>query len=561
MSSERKTAHKNSRKSPRSPRKSPRKSPRPRKNPRKSPRKSPQKTPVGYQKPRESLKESLDSPSSLYFLSPVSPSHESQEEEEEEEEDPDIGKVVNGYKITSVLGKGSYGKVYAATKKGKSFALKKQLLVEDKEVGIEPAIIVESDVLKRVNHPNVLGAVEIFMDDDNKNLYHVLETAEMDLKKYLESDERKKDTSISYLKQFICGLSYLHRHRLIHADLKPDNLLIFPGNNLKIADFGLVVRDSGADKTLTVQTLWWRAPEVLLGDKKYTVEADIWSLGVITLELLFGTNPFKGDSEIDQDFRYFRAFGTPDEKVWPGISKLSGYKDTFPKWKRKDNVADFLSPDGELQVEKAKELFGEDDYKSLLELALSCLNYDPKKRPTAVSLLKNSLFTGYSCPEGTYDTAAFETKPFSPEEHKEITAFFENVQNLPYLVYMIAEDLLDRVNALIGIEKNELIAYEIVCLFLSNKLIEHESPDYSQFTEMCSCTVKSLVELELEVFKQLDFLLYTDNLLEYCNSDPALIYDYVSKEIKENKLDQLRARIRSHTYEVDCKALAVMKSD
>lgn len=73
-------------------------------------------------------------------------------------------------------------------------------------------------------------------------------------------------------------------------------------------------------------TLWYRAPEILLGCKKYACAVDTWSIGAIFAEMATGKPIFPGDSEIDELFRIFRLLGTPTEVVWPGVSSLPDYK-------------------------------------------------------------------------------------------------------------------------------------------------------------------------------------------------------------------------------------------
>lgn len=139
---------------------------------------------------------------------------------------------------------------------------------------------------------------------------------------------------------------------MLHRDLKPQNLLVNRNGLLKLADFGLA-RAFGLplrSYTHEVVTLWYKAPEVLLGAKVYTTSVDIWSIGCIFAEMVHIQSPiafkfhllfaqlkgrtalFPGDSEIDQLFRIFRTMGTPDEVVWPGVSQLPDYKPNFPKW-------------------------------------------------------------------------------------------------------------------------------------------------------------------------------------------------------------------------------------
>lgn len=101
---------------------------------------------------------------------------------------------------------------------------------------------------------------------------------------------------------------FCHQRRVLHRDLKPQNLLIDNNGNLKIADFGLARAFGVPVRAYTheVVTLWYRAPEVLLGSPRYSCPVDIWSVGCIMAELITKKPLFQGDSEIDQLFRIFR---------------------------------------------------------------------------------------------------------------------------------------------------------------------------------------------------------------------------------------------------------------
>ena len=130
-----------------------------------------------------------------------------------------------------------------------------------------------------------------------------------------------------------------HSHRVLHRDLKPQNLLIdTETNSLKLADFGLARAFAIPLRAYTheVVTLWYRAPEILLGAKQYSTPVDVWSIGCIFAEMINQSPLFPGDSEIDQLFKIFRGLGTPDDSVWPEVSQLPDYKPQFPKWKAKE---------------------------------------------------------------------------------------------------------------------------------------------------------------------------------------------------------------------------------
>lgn len=141
--------------------------------------------------------------------------------------------------------------------------------------------------------------------------------------------------SQSYLRQLLDGVAYCHTHRVLHRDLKPQNLLVDTTGHIKLADFGLARAFGVPVRAYTheVITLWYRAPEILLGAKLYSTAVDVWSLACIYAEMVAGRTPFPGDSEIDQVFRVFRALGTPGtEGLWPAARRLPDYRASFPHW-------------------------------------------------------------------------------------------------------------------------------------------------------------------------------------------------------------------------------------
>lgn len=140
------------------------------------------------------------------------------------------------------------------------------------------------------------------------------------------------------------AIVFCHKRRIVHRDLKPQNLLIDNKGTVKLADFGLARAFGIPVRVYTheVVTLWYRAPEVLLGGTRYSTPVDVWSIGCIFAEMFTGKPLFHGDSEIDQLFRIFRSMGTPNDDVWPGVTQLPDYKPTFPVWK--SNVLASLVP-------------------------------------------------------------------------------------------------------------------------------------------------------------------------------------------------------------------------
>lgn len=217
---------------------------------------------------------------------------------------------------------------------------------------------------------------------ESNKLYLVFEYLEQDLKRYMDYSDKGISPQLiqSYIKQLLCGIDICHTHRILHRDLKPQNLLIDRYGNLKIADFGLARAFGCPVRTFTheVVTLWYRAPEILLGSYQYTTSIDIWSVGCIMIEMITKQPLFPGDSEIDQLFKIFRVLGTPNDTLWPGVSILPDWKTTFPQWNTQ--LLDVCIPQLKLQP-------------LALDLLSKILIYEPSKRLTARDALKHPYFT------------------------------------------------------------------------------------------------------------------------------------------------------------------------
>ncbi|CAE6454518.1 unnamed protein product [Rhizoctonia solani] len=248
---------------------------------------------------------------------------------------------MDNYAKLEKVGEGTYGVVYKARdiNTGRIVALKK-IRLEAEDEGVPSTAIREISLLKELKDDNVVALLDIVHADSK--LYLVFEFLDMDLKKYMETINSKngnrgldKQLIKKFTYQLLAGLRYCHGHRILHRDLKPQNLLIDTNENLKLADFGLARAFGIPLRTYTheVVTLWYRSPEVLLGSRHYSTAIDMWSVGCIVAEMVMHGQPlFPGDSEIDQIFKIFRLLGTPNEEIWPGVSQLPDYKETFPQW-------------------------------------------------------------------------------------------------------------------------------------------------------------------------------------------------------------------------------------
>lgn len=277
---------------------------------------------------------------------------------------------------------GTYGVVYKAldTRHNNRVVALKKIRLESDDEGVPPTAIREISLLKEMRDDNIVHLYEIIHSDSHK-LYLVFEFLDLDLKKYMESIPQGAGLEPSMVKRFmhqlVKGIKYCHSHRVLHRDLKPQNLLIDKEGNLKLADFGLA-RAFGVPLrayTHEVVTLWYRAPEILLGGKQYSTGVDMWSVGCIFAEMCNRKPLFPGDSEIDEIFRIFRILGTPNEEVWPDVSYLPDFKLTWPKWEKKSLAKSVptLDADG-------------------INLLSQMLTYDPSNRISAKRALVHPYF-------------------------------------------------------------------------------------------------------------------------------------------------------------------------
>lgn len=241
------------------------------------------------------------------------------------------------YEKLEKLGEGTYGVVYKARDKvtKELYAFKKIRLESDDE-GIPSTAIREIALLKELQHPNIVRIQDVI--HTNKKLILVFEYVDQDLKKFFSSREGKPLDGIlvkSLLYQLIRGIAHCHQMKVLHRDLKPQNLLVSKEGVLKLADFGLARAFGIPVKNYTneVVTLWYRAPDILLGSKNYSTSIDIWSIGCIFVEMINLKPLFPGNSEQDQLKKIFKVMGTPTVEKWPTVTELSEWKpENFEKY-------------------------------------------------------------------------------------------------------------------------------------------------------------------------------------------------------------------------------------
>ncbi|KAL0797922.1 hypothetical protein Bca101_053096 [Brassica carinata] len=237
-------------------------------------------------------------------------------------------KVADRYLKQEVLGQGTYGVVFKATdtKTGETVAIKKIRIGKHKE-GVNITALREIKMLRELKHPHIILLIDAF--PHKQNLHLVFEFMETDLEGVIrDSNVFLSPADVkSFLLMTLKGLAYCHEKRVLHRDMKPNNLLIGPDGQLKLADFGLARIVGSPDRKFTHQVFarWYRAPELLFGAKKYGAAVDVWAAGCIFAELLLRRPFLQGNSDIDQLSKIFAAFGTPKAAQWPDMKNLPDY--------------------------------------------------------------------------------------------------------------------------------------------------------------------------------------------------------------------------------------------
>ncbi|GMN40682.1 hypothetical protein TIFTF001_009907 [Ficus carica] len=298
------------------------------------------------------------------------------------------------YEKLEKVGEGTYGKVYKAKDKssGQLVALKKTRLEMDEE-GVPPTALREVSLLQMLSQSLYVVRLLCVEHADNRKdaskppkpvLYLVFEYLDTDLKKFIDSHRKgpnprplSPNLVRSFLYQLCKGVAHCHSHGVLHRDLKPQNLLLDQERGiLKIADLGLGRAFTVPLKSYTheIVTLWYRAPEVLLGSTHYSTGVDMWSVGCIFAEMVRRQALFPGDSEFQQLLHIFRLLGTPSEKQWPGVSSLRDWH-VYPQWEPQ-NLA------------RAVPSLGADG----VDLLLKMLKYDPAERISAKAALEHPYF-------------------------------------------------------------------------------------------------------------------------------------------------------------------------
>lgn len=196
-------------------------------------------------------------------------------------------RSVEEYRCLNRIAEGTYGVVYRAEdRRTKEIVALKRLKMEKEKDGFPITSLREINTLLKAQHPNIVTVREIVVGSNMDKIFIVMDYVEHDLKSLMETMQTKNQYFVAreikcLMQQLLRAVAHLHDNWILHRDLKTSNLLLSHSGILKVGDFGLA-REYGSplkQYTSIVVTLWYRAPELLLGSKEYSTPIDVWSVG------------------------------------------------------------------------------------------------------------------------------------------------------------------------------------------------------------------------------------------------------------------------------------------
>ncbi|RDX63295.1 putative serine/threonine-protein kinase, partial [Mucuna pruriens] len=289
-----------------------------------------------------------------------------------------VPKSADSYRKLAKIGRGTYSNVYKAREKGtgKVVALKKVRFDTSDSESIK-FMAREIMILQKLDHPNVIKLKGLATSRMQYSLYLVFDFMHSDLTRIISRPgEKLTEPQIKcYMQQLLCGLQHCHERGVMHRDIKASNLLVDRKGVLKIADFGLATSIE-AERPLTnrVVTLWYRAPELLLGSTNYGYSIDLWSAGCLLAEMFLGRPIMPGRTEVEQIHLIFKLCGSPSEDYFRKLKLTTSYRPSqHYKPSFQENFQKFPS--------------------SSQGLLATLLDLNPAHRGTAASALQTDFFT------------------------------------------------------------------------------------------------------------------------------------------------------------------------
>ncbi|CAL1279318.1 unnamed protein product, partial [Larinioides sclopetarius] len=301
---------------------------------------------------------------------------------------------VTKYEKIGKIGQGTFGEVYKARDRTqKKFVALKKVLMENEKEGFPITALREIRILQLLKHKNIVNLIEVCRSKPTtfnhfkSTFYLVFDFCEHDLAGLLSNMNVKFALAEikMMMKQIFEGLYFIHFNKILHRDMKAANILITKSGVLKIADFGLARPFSypkGADKpnryTNRVVTLWYRPPELLLGERNYGPSIDLWGAGCIMAEMWTRCPIMQGKAEQHQLTLISQLCGSITPETLPNCEKLELYsKMILPKEQKR-------------KVKERLKVYVKGEHA--LDLLDKLLTIDPAKRVDSDTALNHNFF-------------------------------------------------------------------------------------------------------------------------------------------------------------------------
>ncbi|GAW08324.1 Pkinase-domain-containing protein [Lentinula edodes] len=318
-----------------------------------------------------------------------------------------LQKCSRDVKVLKALDReGTYATVYKGRSRTTNEIVALKEIHLDAEEGTPSTAIREISLMKELKHVNIVRLHDVIHTETK--LVLIFEFCEQDLKKYMDQHGERgaldPNTVRSFMYQLLKGTAFCHENQVLHRDLKPQNLLINRKGELKLGDFGLARAFGVPVNTFSneVVTLWYRAPDVLLGSRTYSTSIDVWSCGCIFAEMISGLPLFRGRDNNDQLLHIMRIIGTPSQQTFDKMAKESPEIQIkqYPRYPKQDlrSVVPKASPHA-------------------IDLLERLLKFDPAERISAAEALSHPYFTA-SASNSTFTAGSMAPPAFSfPHPH------------------------------------------------------------------------------------------------------------------------------------------------
>lgn len=324
----------------------------------------------------------------------------------------EISRLDDRYHLERIIGAGSYGIVIRARDQhdgGNRVAIKRVNKEIFDEVILAKRILREIKLLAHFNDDNIIGLKNILTPEDPQNFQHfyiVMDIMETDLKQVLRSGQELTEGHIQFfIYQALRALHIIHSAGVIHRDITPANILVNTNCDLRICDFGLAKEENDQGEYMTdyVTMRWYRAPELVMEDKNYSVQIDVWGIGCILGELLGSRPLFQGKDRVHQLDKIVEILGTPSEEDINAVGSSTAQK--YLKRKR------IVPPvDWKARYPKASP--------EALDLLSKMLVFNPNKRITVLEAMRHPFLE--SLHDDADDNVSYALFRFDEQEQRTV---------------------------------------------------------------------------------------------------------------------------------------------